>query len=29
MKFEERDREENARLKYVKLLIEKREAYAY
>jgi V/A-type H+-transporting ATPase subunit D len=29
MKFEERDREEVARLKYVKLLIEKREAYAY
>jgi len=29
MKFEERDREEGARLKYVKLLIEKREAYAY
>lgn len=29
MKFEERDREEVARLKYVKLLIEQREAYAY
>jgi len=29
MKFEERDREEVARLKYVKLLIEKREAIAY
>jgi len=29
MKFEERDREETARLKYVKLLIEQREAYAY
>ncbi|HOO90163.1 MAG TPA: V-type ATP synthase subunit D [Syntrophales bacterium] len=29
MKFEERDREEIARLKYVKMLIEKREAYAY
>ncbi|MBW2543867.1 MAG: V-type ATP synthase subunit D [Deltaproteobacteria bacterium] len=29
MKFEERDREEIARLKYVKLLIEQREAYAY
>lgn len=29
MKFEERDREEGARLKYVKLLIEKREAHAY
>jgi len=29
MKFEERDREEVARLKYVKLLIEKREAYAF
>ncbi len=29
MKFEERDREEIARLKYVKMLIEQREAYAY
>ncbi|HOO37655.1 MAG TPA: V-type ATP synthase subunit D [Deltaproteobacteria bacterium] len=29
MKFEERDREEAARLKRVKLLIEQREAYAY
>ena len=29
MKFEERDREEAARLKRVKLLIEKREAHAY
>lgn len=29
MKFEERDREEVARLKHVKLLIEQREAYAY
>ncbi len=29
MKFEERDREETARLKYVKMLIEQREAYAY
>ncbi len=29
MKFEERDREEVARLKYVKTLIEQREAYAY
>jgi V/A-type H+-transporting ATPase subunit D len=29
MKFEERDREEAARLKRVKLLIESREAYAY
>jgi len=29
MKFEERDREEVARLKFVKLLIEKREAHAY
>jgi len=29
MKFEERDREEIARLKHVKLLIEQREAYAY
>lgn len=29
MKFEERDREEVARLKYVKRLIEQREAYAY
>ncbi|MBN2282954.1 MAG: V-type ATP synthase subunit D [Deltaproteobacteria bacterium] len=29
MKFEERDREEVARLKHVKLLIEKREAFAY
>ena len=29
MKFEERDREEGARLKYVKLLIEKKEAYAF
>jgi V/A-type H+-transporting ATPase subunit D len=29
MKFEERDREEVARLKHVKSLIEKREAYAY
>ena len=28
-KFEERDREETARLKHVKLLIEQREAYAY
>lgn len=29
MKFEERDREETARLKHVKRLIEQREAYAY
>jgi len=29
MKFEERDREEIARLKHVKALIEQREAYAY
>jgi len=29
MKFEERDREEAARLKRVKLLIEQRKAYAY
>ncbi len=29
MKFEERDREEVARLKYVKQLIEKKEAYAF
>lgn len=29
MKFEERDREEVSRLKYVKLLIEKKEAYAF
>ena len=29
MKFEERDREEIARLKYVKRLIEQRKAYAY
>jgi len=29
MKFEERDREESARLKRVKLLIEQREAHAY
>lgn len=29
MKFEERDREEVARLKYVRRLIEQREAYAY
>jgi len=29
MKFEERDREEFSRLKFVKLMIEKREAYAY
>jgi V/A-type H+-transporting ATPase subunit D len=29
MKFEERDREEAARLKRVKMLIEQREAYAY
>lgn len=29
MKFEERDREEAARLKHVKSLIEQREAYAY
>lgn len=29
MKFEERDREEVSRLKYVKLLIEQKEAYAF
>ncbi len=29
MKFEERDREETARLKYVKRLLEQKEAYAY
>jgi V/A-type H+-transporting ATPase subunit D len=29
MKFEERDREEAARLKRVKMLVEQRETYAY